>query len=50
MSKFNVNKHEEFLGSFTKLFKQQDTDLNGIISEKQFYRLIEEMSIGVKQI
>lgn len=42
-----TQKHEDFLSSFTKLFKSQDTDLDGIINDEQFFKLIDMMNIGV---
>lgn len=42
-------KHEEFLSSFTKLFRAKDQDLDGIINDEQFYTLIDEMNIGVSK-
>jgi len=44
-----TQKHEDFLSSFTKLFKSQDTDHDGIINDEQFHKLIQEMNIGVSR-
>ena len=32
--------HEDFLASFMKLFNAQDTDLDGVINDDYFYKLI----------
>lgn len=44
-----VLEHEQFLTSFTKLFKEQDSDLDGIINDEQFYNLIGKMKIGIEK-
>ena len=46
---YQLSKHELFLDGFLKLFQDEDTDQNGIINEEEFYRLLENMEIGVTE-
>ncbi len=40
-----MQEHEKFLSSFTSLFKEIDTDNNGIISEDELKELLFRMSV-----
>ena len=42
---FQLSEHEKFLYDFTQLFKQVDTDRNGIINEDEFRDLIVQMRV-----
>lgn len=42
---FQLQEHEKFLNSFTTLFKQIDTDNNGIISEDELKELLFRMQV-----
>ena len=42
---FQLQEHERFLFEFNVLFKQFDTDNDGIVTEEQFKALILSMSV-----
>lgn len=42
---FQLSEHEKFLYEFTQLFKQVDTDRNGIINEDEFRDLLQQMRV-----
>lgn len=42
---FQLSEHEKFLYDFTQLFKQVDTDRNGIINEDEFRDLLSQMRV-----
>jgi Ca2+-binding EF-hand superfamily protein len=42
---FQLSEHEKFLYDFTQLFKQVDTDRNGIINEDEFRDLLSQMKV-----
>jgi len=39
-----LQEHEKFLNSFTSLFKEIDTDGNGILNEEEFRELLIRMN------
>ena len=41
---FQLQEHEKFLTSFTTLFKEIDTDGNGILNEEEFRELLTRMN------
>mmetsp|Transcript_25802 Transcript_25802/g.39660 ORF Transcript_25802/g.39660 Transcript_25802/m.39660 type:complete len:118 (-) Transcript_25802:388-741(-) len=45
---FQLQEHEKFLSQFNRLFKQVDTDHNGVIDEEQFRTLILDMNIAIQ--
>lgn len=42
---FQLLEHEKFLSSFTSLFKEIDTDNNGILNEEELRELLQRMTI-----
>ena len=42
---FQLQEHERFLSKFTELFKEVDSDTNGIIHEGEFKELMQKMNI-----
>ena len=42
---FQLSEHEKFLYDFTQLFKQVDSDRNGIINEDEFRDLLSQMRV-----
>ncbi len=42
---FQLSEHEKFLYDFTQLFKQVDSDRNGIINEDEFRDLLSQMKV-----
>ena len=44
---FQLEKHQEFLEGFLKLFRAVDTDLDGVVNEAEFIQLIDKMQIGL---
>lgn len=43
---FQLQEHEKYLHEFTKLFKEIDTNNDGIVTEDQFRELIERMNVS----
>lgn len=46
---FQLQEHEKFLFKFTQLFKECDSDNNGVISEEEFKALIGKMGDVVER-
>lgn len=46
---FQLKKHEEFLSGFLQLFKNVDSDADGVLNEDQFMELICKMKIGLTE-
>ena len=46
---FQLEKHQEFLEGFLKLFRAVDTDLDGVVNESEFIKLIDKMQIGLNE-
>lgn len=42
---FQLLEHEKFLSSFTSIFKEIDTDNNGILNEEEFRELLQRMTV-----
>ena len=42
---FQLGEHEKFLGKFMNLFKQIDSDCDGIVTSQQFIQLYQSMNI-----
>lgn len=42
---FQLLEHEKFLSSFTSLFKEIDTDNNGILNEEELRELLQRMTV-----
>jgi Ca2+-binding EF-hand superfamily protein len=40
-----LQEHEKFLYRFTQLYKEVDTDNNGIINEEEFRELMAKMTV-----
>jgi len=42
---FQLLEHEKFLSSFNSLFKEIDTDNNGILNEEELRELLQRMTV-----
>jgi len=46
---FQLQEHEKFLSKFNDLFREVDSDKNGVINEEQFRSLMLSMNIVIHQ-
>jgi Ca2+-binding EF-hand superfamily protein len=46
---FQLSAHEVFLKAFLELFKQIDTDNNGVIDQDQFRDLVRSLNVGTNE-
>ena len=46
---FQLKCHDKFLRNFIKLFRQFDSDKDGIISEEEYRNLIDAMDFGINE-